>query len=255
LGSDRGKDIKRWFLRFVLGAGLVVTLLYEYAERYPALEDPLHHSSATELAGMSEQLNIGGLSFAEELAKAKQEVLNFSVTDVKREYKDKYGVDAKPLLCSACKITAQRVGEELFYRNASGVPDPTALLNVTKEANVAACDFIPKPLVISANGRGKAYFSMEGTPDGQKLSGLEFRKAEVAWRSARRLCIALLGEMRWEMLETLIRRKVPHIKKTRGMMGEANSDNWERWLCAKKARLCRRAEVRDDDEDEDEGEL
>jgi len=70
-----------------------------------------------------------------------------------------------------------------------------------------------------------------------------------------RECQALLADAKMSMIEALIRRKVPH-EKSRGP-GQAMNDNWERWLCARRARLCKRSEVQDDDEGEDdeEGEL
>jgi len=55
------------------------------------------------------------------------------------------------------------------------------------------------------------------------------------------------------MLQAMIQHKVPHEREKNP--GQAPHDNWERWLCAKRARLCKRHQVMDDDEGEEEGEL
>jgi len=180
--------------------------------------------------------------------------LDFTLEDVREEFKDKYTERAKSLLCSGCKLTAHRIGEELIAHNATGQPDPAALLTATNEAVIAACD-MPSPLVASTNKKAAVFFVHEA-PDGKEISGIERRKSEVARRSAHRLCQVLLADAKLAMLEALIRRKVPHERHAHAGPGEAANDNWERWLCARRARLCKRSEVQDDDEDEDEeGEL
>jgi len=256
-GAD--KEWRRSVLRWGLFAGAGLVALYEYAIRFP--EDPEWQGSPPpldSLEGQEAQDGLDGLTFAQELhaAKAEQE-LEYTLEDVRAEFKDKYADKAKPLLCSGCKITAARIGEELGARNASGQASPAGLLNVTKQAVLAACEELPGPLVIAGTAGGKraaSFLVYEVPPAGKAFTGIEQRKSEVARRSVQRLCRVLLAEARIAMLEALIRRKVPHQRHSGP--GEAMNDNWERWLCARRARLCKRSEVQEDDEDEDEeGEL
>lgn len=246
-GKDKDKEMKRMILRIVLLVGFSLTMLYEYHQRYPSRESDY----PTDAAGLEEQ-RLDGLNFAEELRKAKQEPgVDFDLAHVKEEFVEKYHEGAKALLCSACKLTADQIGDELHARNASGVPEPVALLGVTKEANEAACENLPKPLVIFEKKKGGMFFDHAD----KALTGVEQRKADVARKSAQRLCIAALEDARWAMLEALIRHKVPHAKKRWGSFSGSNNDNWERWLCAKRLRLCKRSEVQDDDEGDDPDEL
>lgn len=266
-----GRELKRLLLRLLLGAVVGVCVLYEYAATYPAErsptldtavpppQQPKDRQGRRQAAAEAEP---DPLDFASAFLKAKEEHSpEFSVSDVRKDFKAKYAGNAKPLLCSACKLTAATIGKELIDRNASGQQEPVHLLDVMKQASESACESLPKPLLpVDGDRRQPAHFAHF---EGEKLSGIESRRADVAWRSARKVCIAVLGETRWSMLETLIRRKVPHEtttgRKGRGRVGEAGNDNWERWLCARHARVCKRSEVQEDDEeendDDEEGEL
>ncbi|OLQ06581.1 hypothetical protein AK812_SmicGene10103 [Symbiodinium microadriaticum] len=191
-----------------------------------------------------------GVDFLEQLQQAKEEVeTDFSLLDVEREFQKKYTDKARPLLCSACKIAAERIGLELDARNATVQPDPSTMLNATKEAVLAACQALPSPLVV-VEGEGKASFEEVHDSDHRHLTGVELRRAEVAQRSVDRLCRVLLAEAKLDMLQLMMQHKVPHTR----FHGQVLSDNWERWLCARRSRLCKYSEVIDDDEDE-EGEL
>jgi len=244
------QDWRRTFVKVGLGACVGVVALYEYALRYPSLDAWTggHHDEA-----LAQELE--HLEFASEIAKAKEEAETApTLAEVKKEFKDKWAEGAKALLCSGCKLTAAQIGEELGLRNASGQPDPAALLKVMHEAVNASCGGLPSPLVIVTGRKGASLFEVFEAEHGEELAGIEKRRSDVARRGVQRLCEAILADAKLPMLETLIRHKVPHALK-KGP-GEANNDNWERWLCSRRARLCRRSEVTEDDEDEDEeGEL
>jgi len=239
-------------LRWTLFAGAGLVGLYEYALRYPR-EQPMdeHLEELHRLMGGGDEDH--HTRFARDLHEIRAEEPDFTLEDVQHEFHDKYAERARPLLCSGCKLAAERIGEELVARHATDQPDPGTLLNVTKEAVEAACEDIPSPLMAST-GKKAAVFFVHEAPEGKALSGIERRKSEVARRSAQRLCQALLADSKLAMLEALIRHKVPH-ERHHGP-GQAANDNWERWLCARRHRLCKRSEVQDDDEDADEeGEL
>mmetsp|Transcript_99794 Transcript_99794/g.291187 ORF Transcript_99794/g.291187 Transcript_99794/m.291187 type:complete len:283 (-) Transcript_99794:115-963(-) len=251
--GEKDKEWRRTVVRWGFFASLGLVALYEYAIRFP--QDSELHQPLDSLEGADAEL--GGLAFAQELEAAKADhELDYVLEDVRAEFKDKYSDKARPLLCSGCKLAAERAGEELSAWNASGQQDPTALLSVASKALKAACEDLPSPIVVAPTSgkRGASFIVYEAPPGAKALSGVELRKAEVARRSAQRLCKVLLSDARIGILEALIRRKVPH-QKHHGP-GEAMNDNWERWLCARHARLCKRYEVEEDDEDEDEeGEL
>lgn len=242
------KEWRRTVLRVGFCASVGLVALYEYALRFPK-DEPLHPLDALDSQAAEDELH--GVTFAQELAAAKAEQeLDYTLDDIREEFKDKYSDKARPLLCSGCKLTAASIGEQLSARNASGQPDPASLLKVAKQAVVAACDEFPEPLVVAGTGgkRGASFIVHE-----EPLVGVELRKSEVARRSAQRLCRIVLADARLDMLEALIRRKVPH-QRHHGP-GDAINDNWERWLCARHARVCKRSEVEEDDEEEEEGEL
>jgi len=192
--------------------------------------------------------------FVQDLQSFKDRQYDFTVRDVKAEFEDKYEDRAKSLLCSGCKITALRIGDELSSRNASEQPNPGSLLNITKQAMQTACEiFFPTPMVISAGKKGPEFTAYEKSQQGGKaLAGVELRRSQVAERSVQRLCWVILDEFKIAMLQAMIQHKVPHERERNP--GQAPHDNWERWLCAKRARLCKRHQVMDDDEEE-EGEL
>mmetsp|Transcript_2111 Transcript_2111/g.5698 ORF Transcript_2111/g.5698 Transcript_2111/m.5698 type:complete len:272 (-) Transcript_2111:70-885(-) len=254
--SSKGveKDWRRAVLRVGFCAGVGLVALYEYALRFPQ-DEPLHPLDALDSEMAEDELH--GMTFAKELAAAKAErELDYSLEDVREEYKDKYSDKARSLLCSACKLTAASVGEQLSARNVSGQPNPASLLSATKQAVLAACDELPEPLVVAGAGskRGASFLVYEASQHGDvHLSGVEMRKSEVARRSAQRLCRVVLDDARLSMVELLIRHKVPHHRHSGP--GQALNDSWERWLCARRARLCKRYEVEEDDEEEEEGEL
>jgi len=255
-GSGANKDWRRAVVRWGAFASLGLVALYEYAIQFPQ-DSELQRSLplANTLDNDDVQDELAGPSFLQELEAARaDQQLDYSMEDVREEFQDKYSDKAKSLLCSGCKLAAMRVGEELSARNASGQPNPTALLNVTKQAVLAACDVLPTPLiVVRGDKRGASFVAYEAPPGNKALAGVELRKSQVAGQSAQRLCKLLLTEARLDMLEALIHRKVPHQK--RSGPGQATNDNWERWLCARRTRLCKRSEVQDDEEEDEEGEL
>ncbi|CAE8596503.1 unnamed protein product [Polarella glacialis] len=244
--AAKPQDWRRYVLRAGLLAGAIVFALYEYSLRYPS-----HHQEELPVTEQRHE----GLEFMDQVHQAREEVApDFTLSDVKKEFLDKYAENARSLLCSGCILAADRIGDELGARNASGQPDPPALLAVTKEAIIEACDGLPSPLIVVEGGKkGSLHFEEPHDSALEHLTGVELRRSEVARRSAHRLCRVLLADAKLAMLDVMMRHKVPHAR--RHSSGEALNDNWERWLCARRARLCKRSEVVDDDEDDHEGEL
>lgn len=189
--------------------------------------------------------------FMEQLHIAKNEVApSHSLEDTKADFKSRYSDRARSLLCSGCKLTAELIGAELEDRNATGQPDPTALLHVTKDAIIAACESLPPALLVVEGEAGKensANFEVVEKESLAQLTGVELRRSDVAKTGVHRLCRALLADAKVDMLELMIRHKAHHARAR----GAVLSDNWERWLCVRHSRLCRNSEVIDDDEDEE----
>jgi len=69
-------------------------------------------------------------------------------------------------------------------------------------------------------------------------------------RLGQKLCTAILEDSKFEVLSRLIRRKVPQSSMFHHEP-ELVSNNWERLLCAQRARVCKRNEVREDDDEEE----
>eukprot|EP00930_Biecheleria_cincta_P050232 TRINITY_DN35405_c0_g1_i1.p1 TRINITY_DN35405_c0_g1~~TRINITY_DN35405_c0_g1_i1.p1 ORF type:complete len:271 (+),score=59.41 TRINITY_DN35405_c0_g1_i1:127-939(+) len=228
-------------LGVVLAIAAVADTIYECHRRY-FLE--------SELADRRPEAH-NTTRFMEQLALAKLEVApSHSLEQSKAEFEKRYGDSARSLLCSGCLLTAELIGAELEARNATGQPDPTALLHVTKDAIVTACESLPPALiVIDGEGDKKTSASFEEVAT-ESLTGVELRRSDMAKMGVHRLCRVLLADAQVDMLELMIRHRVPR-SRVRGAMP---SVNWERWLCAKQSRLCRNSEIIDDDEDA-EGEL
>jgi len=186
--------------------------------------------------------------FMEQLQIAKNEVApSHSLKDTKAEFKSRYSDRARSLLCSGCKLTAELIGAELQDRNATGQPDPTALLHVTKDAIIAACESLPPALLVVEDEEGKTNSASFEEVEKELLTGVELRRSDLAKTGVHRLCRVLLADATADMLELMIRHKVPQSRAR----GAVLSDNWERWLCVRQSRLCRNSEVTDDDEDEE----
>mmetsp|Transcript_4560 Transcript_4560/g.11048 ORF Transcript_4560/g.11048 Transcript_4560/m.11048 type:complete len:277 (-) Transcript_4560:127-957(-) len=254
-GQDLQKEFRRSVILYVVLTAVCVAGLYEYrlhlrsSATQTAAPPPEPQQAAT---GKSAQPEVhSSLSFIEELQKVREEEPEVTMGEARKLFTAKYKEHAKSLLCSGCKLTAFHVGEELTARNATHQPDPLSMMRIINQAAAEACEKLPNPLIISKGEKG-AFFGTYQATDGHKLSAVEQRKAEGARLTAQRLCIGILGDAKLPMLEMLIRHKVPHAKHA---LGTAEIDNWERWLCARRVRVCKRSEVVDDDEDEDKDEL
>lgn len=236
-------DWRKGAVGAALVAGMALLVMYEIAVRVPSRES----SKDLKDDKASPKAQDKHLDFMTTLHAAKQAAgPDFTLADVKKEFKDKYADKGKSLLCSACKIAATRINDELHARKAADLPEPVLLLNATVEAIQASCEDIPERLYVEPGSR-RGTFVFEEHDKRIGLTTMEMRRAEVARKGVQRLCEVALHDAKWDMLQALIRHKVPHLKHTA-------VDNWERWLCERHARVCRHAEVEDDDEDE-EGEL
>jgi len=255
--GGRDEEFRRSVVSWVFLAVIAGGAIYEYTEhRKSTKKSPSVTSdrAAKRAAHLEQQAasKAGAMKFAEELERLKAEHAETEtvVDEARSLFEGRYADNARSLLCSGCKLAAAQINDELHERNATEQPDPMALVSATNLAVTAACEHLPSPLVISKSGRGAFFGTFD--PADHTLSAIEARKSEMARRSAQTLCKALLSEAKLPMIEALIRHKVPHARYHRS--GEAPQDNWERWLCAKRVRLCKRSEVVDDDED-DGGEL
>jgi len=244
--KTRGREWRRGMLQGVVVGAAALVLLYELHLRFP-------RQNTTQRLG--DEFPDEVPNFVTAMHAAKQVPgPDFTLADVKAEFSDKYGDKAKSLLCSGCRLTASRINDELHRRNATGLPEPAQLLSATMEAVRVACEDMPEHLTIEPGDRRNSFvFEVhdQSAPGGGRLSTIELRKAEVARRATQHMCEVVLHGAKWDMFEALVRHKVPHLKQ-RGP-GPA-VDNWERWLCTRHTRVCKRSEVEDDDED-DEGEL
>jgi len=153
---------------------------------------------------------------------------------VKTEFKSDFGAHSKELLCGGCKLVAARLDTELDTHDVHESESPAKMLVAKRTAMDSACHSFRHLHVVDIEGRYRFEAGEEAPEGGPGQPG-----------AAQRLCTALLEETRFEALTKLIQKKVPQ-----GGMFSAHSepqkDNWERWLCAQRTRVCKNKEVRDD---------
>lgn len=179
------------------------------------------------------------VDFAKRLKEEGERKLDFDLKAVKREFKRDYGPHARLLLCSGCKLVAARLTSELDTHDVHDQDSPAQMLTAKRRAIDATCSSLRHltAVIPDAGESGRAHFeASDSGPDD-----------DAGQRSGQRLCAGILEESRFDMLARLIQRKVPEMSH---FHGHVIHNNWERWLCAERTRLCKRSEVRDDDEDE-----
>jgi len=176
------------------------------------------------------------LDFAKKLKEEQQKKIDFTLNDVKKEFKSEFAADAKKLLCSGCKLVASRFGTEIDTHDVHDQENPSAMLTQKRKALDATCtSFRHLEIVTGADGP-KFQATQRPMEDHKDLTG-------------QRLCQALLEESKFDLLSTLIQSKVPEMSFFHQQVGKGGH-NWERMICAQRARLCKRSEVRDDEDDE-----
>jgi hypothetical protein len=178
--------------------------------------------------------------FAHRLNQEKAKKLDFGISDVKAEFKETYGKDAKSLLCSGCKLVAARLEDELGVHDVHESESPAAMIESKRRALDATCG------------------SFRHLRVGPSETGLRFQASEAddppgehsALRMEQKLCHALLEDAKFDLLAKMIQKKVPTSPFHRGQVEK--KDNYERWLCANRVKMCKRSEVKDDDEEDEE---
>jgi len=155
---------------------------------------------------------------------------------VRSEFKSEFGSDAKRLLCSGCKLVAARLTSELSNHDVHESETPAEMIANKRKAIDSAClSFRHLHVVKGENG---ARFEASQADDSS---------SEVV-RLGQKLCIALLEDAKFELLSNMIRSKVPEASMFHP--GAPPTKNYERLICAQKARVCKRNEVREDDDEE-----
>jgi len=176
--------------------------------------------------------------FAKKLKEEAKKKIEFTLNDVKKDFKSEFGGDAKKLLCSGCKLVAARFGTEIDTHDVHDQENPSAMLTQKRKALDATCTSFRHLEIVTGAYGPKFQATQRPMEDHKDLTG-------------QRLCKALLEESKFDLLSTLIRSKVPEMSHFHQPVGKGGH-NWERMICAQRARLCKRSEVRDDEEDETE---
>mmetsp|Transcript_45896 Transcript_45896/g.102927 ORF Transcript_45896/g.102927 Transcript_45896/m.102927 type:complete len:395 (-) Transcript_45896:95-1279(-) len=180
------------------------------------------------------------MDFAKALQEEQKRKVHVEMKTVRSEFKRDFGSDARPLLCSGCKLVASRLSSELDTHDVHEQESPAQMLAAKRKAIDSTCSSLRHLQAVKPEGDGIARFeASEVTGEGE--------------REGKRLCAAILEESRFDILARLIQRKIPEMQHLAG--GRTGHNNWERWLCAERMRLCKRSEVKDDEDDEIEQDL
>lgn len=176
------------------------------------------------------------LDFAKALQEEQKRKIHVDMKTVRNEFKRDFGSDSRSLLCSGCKMVAGRLSSELDTHDVHEQESPAQMLAAKRKAIDSTCSSLRHLQAVKPDDEsGSARFeASEVTGEGE--------------REGKRLCAAILEESRFDILARLIQRKIPEMQQFG--MGEKHHPNWERWLCAERMRLCKRSEVRHDEDDE-----
>mmetsp|Transcript_99790 Transcript_99790/g.291176 ORF Transcript_99790/g.291176 Transcript_99790/m.291176 type:complete len:239 (-) Transcript_99790:87-803(-) len=158
---------------------------------------------------------------------------------VRTDFKSEFGSDSRRLLCSGCKLVAARLDSELSNHDVHEAESPAHMIASKRRAIDATC----------LSFRHLHVTNGEGGPRFEAREAVEGEAQDIEEKLGQKLCTALLEDSKFEVLTRLIRRKVP----SAGLFGnpEPVSNNWERLICAQRARFCKRNEVREDDDEEE----
>lgn len=174
------------------------------------------------------------LDFAKALQEEQKRKIHVDMKTVRNEFKRDFGSDSRSLLCSGCKMVAGRLSSELDTHDVHEQESPAQMLAAKRKAIDSTCSSLRHLQAVKDDESGSARFeASEVTGEGE--------------REGKRLCAAILEESRFDILARLIQRKIPEMQQ---FQGEKHHPNWERWLCAERMRLCKRSEVRHDEDDE-----
>ncbi|CAJ1353789.1 unnamed protein product [Effrenium voratum] len=169
------------------------------------------------------------MDFAKAIQEEQKRKIHVDMKTVRSEFKRDFGNDARSLLCSGCKMVAGRLSSELDTHDVHDQESPAQMLAAKRKAIDSTCSSL-RHLQAVKSEEGARFEASEEVGEGE--------------REGKRLCAGILEESRFDILARLIQRKIPEMQ-----MGERHP-NWERWLCAERMRLCKRSEVRHDEDDE-----
>lgn len=172
---------------------------------------------------------------------------NITFADSKREFHHEFGGFAEHMLCSGCKLTAKRWGEELSQRPEVNSTHKGQSYNAISDVMNATCTNIPDPLLGIPGESGPEFASYDEVVAFDKELAEKAMPASARSRQmAYRLCLGILREFITDLLAELARNLdsgLPLLKR------------WDRFLCAGKTKLCKRKDVEDDEEDSSEGHI
>jgi len=194
-------------------------------------------AAAGEKGEEDEGLDTSHIEFAQRLKEEAAQKPAHELAVVKEDFKRDFGADARKLLCSGCKLVAARLHSELDVHDVHEAESPALMLANKRKAIDSTCRGFRHLHVVPGEG-GLRFEATEAAESGEVAPGV-----------GQKLCSALLEDAKFELLSALIRRKVP--VGSLFHTGEPVSHNWERLLCAQRARVCKRTEVKEDDEEEE----
>eukprot|EP00933_Yihiella_yeosuensis_P082127 TRINITY_DN95894_c0_g1_i1.p1 TRINITY_DN95894_c0_g1~~TRINITY_DN95894_c0_g1_i1.p1 ORF type:complete len:397 (+),score=128.09 TRINITY_DN95894_c0_g1_i1:100-1290(+) len=197
----------------------------------------LHEKEKAEIEKENKEAEQSHADFAKALKEEHEKKVHIDLKTVRKEFKKDFEGNAKALLCSGCKLVSARLISELDEHDVHDQEGPAQMLAAKRKAIDSTCASLRHMKVTKAED-GTAHFeAAEVEGDGE--------------REGKRLCAAILEESRFSVLERLIQQKVPEMAALHGG-GRKTKINWEKFLCADLTRLCKRREVKDDDDMDDE---
>lgn len=172
------------------------------------------------------------VDFQRKLQEEREREARFNISQIKKEFKNQYDSHHKPLLCSGCKLVTARLATELDSHSVRDQENPALMLSSVRNAIEATCSSLRHLDVVEHE-------------KGYKFQAGEVVAEDAEVRVGQKLCHSLLEESRFDILTTMMRKKVTtwHVS--------TSEENWERRLCAGKARFCKRSETQEDNDDDD----
>jgi len=238
--TDEEKEKARKVIRDTLqkldpdGTGGKGSKARKTVEKLRALLGEEHHEDEPEEEEMSEEQQ-SHMDFAKALQAEQQRKVHVELKSVREEFKKDFGDDSRALLCSGCKLVAARLSSELDTHDVHDQEGPAQMLAAKRKAIDSTCSSLRHLQAVKSEDGSARFEASEVTGDGE--------------REGKRLCAAILEESRFDILARLIQRKIPDMQHIYGRGTSHN--NWERWLCADRTKLCKRKEVKEDDDEEE----
>eukprot|EP00929_Paragymnodinium_shiwhaense_P054938 TRINITY_DN27541_c0_g1_i1.p1 TRINITY_DN27541_c0_g1~~TRINITY_DN27541_c0_g1_i1.p1 ORF type:complete len:443 (-),score=115.11 TRINITY_DN27541_c0_g1_i1:103-1431(-) len=175
-------------------------------------------------------------AFSKLLNEEKQRIPEHTIKAVRAEFEQDFGRSAKPLMCSGCKLIAARIGTELRSHEVEETAHPSEMLVAHRKALDATCKSF-RHLDVVKTSRGDFAFEAREASE----------KTERA-RVSQRFCSAVLESARFDMFSSMASARISDGSQP----PQRARQNWERFICVQHARVCKRREVRDDDEEEED---